>query len=173
MRAPLNLESLETRECPAFVKSFANGTLRITFDNEVSTGQAVTISAANGHVTLNERATKIPASAVTKIVAVGSDLDNWIDLRYVSTGTGFRGLNGKVTLNGGGGNDVLTGSQFGDKVAGGGGFDQLFGGNGNDVLDGGAGDDWIYHGYGADTIIVGNGNDWIDRLEPLDVTRTA
>ena len=174
MKPHLSLESLETRECPAFVKSFIHGTLRIAFDNEAATGQSVVVSAVNGRVTLNEHVTRIWASAVRQIVVRGSELNNWVDLHFVSTGTGFRRLDGHVTLKGRGGDDVLIGSQFGDTISGGDGFDQLNGWNGNDRLDGGAGDDWVTHGYGADTIYVGPalGNDWIDRLEPIDRIET-
>lgn len=173
MTARLHAETLEARECPAFVKSFVGGHLRITFDNEMATGQSVVVSAVNGRVTLNEIPTKILASSVTRITVVGSDLDNRIDLHFISTGTGFRKLDGKVTIKGGGGNDVLDGTQFGDTILGGGGFDQIHAGEGNDTIDGGAGDDWIYPWLGADTIVIGNGSDWLDRLEPIDVTRPA
>lgn len=173
MPARLSVEALESRECPAFVRSFAAGHLRIVFDNELATGQAVTISSINGRVTFNERPTKLLASAVRKITVVGSDLDNWIDLHFVSTGTGFRGLNGKVVVRTGGGNDVLMGTQFGDRLDGGDGFDQLWGNNGNDTLLSGPGDDSIYPGYGADTVYLGPGSDWHDVLEPIDVTVPA
>ena len=63
---------------------------------------------------------------------------------------------GQVTLLGGGGRDVLVGSEFvddyidggagDDQIAGFGGNDVLVGGAGNDVIDGGAGDDVIW-GY--------------------------
>lgn len=169
MPAHLSVEHLEARECPAFARAFTGGHLRIVFDNELATGETVTVSSYNGHVTLNERPTKILASAVRRITVVGSDLDNRIDLHFVSTGTGFRGLNGKVSVRSGGGDDVLMGTQFADKLDGGEGFDQLYGGKGDDTLNSGAGDDWIYPGYGADTIYIGPGNDWHDVLEASDV----
>ena len=43
-----------------------------------------------------------------------SDKNNWIDLRFVSTATGFRRLNDKVKVVAGGGDDVIFGTQFGD-----------------------------------------------------------
>lgn len=160
--------TLEAREVPAFVTHIAAGNLRIVFNNDGATAQSVVVSAVNGRVTLNERPTAIRAANVRTITVVGSDLNNFIDLRFVSTGTGFRKLDGKATLLGKGGDDVLIGSQFGDKLDGGDGFDQLMGGNGNDTLNGGAGNDWLYPGYGDDTILVSPGNDWMDRLEPGD-----
>lgn len=160
-------QTLEAREVPAVITTFRSGNLRIAFNNDGATAQSVVISSVQGKVTLNERPTAIRAAAVKSITVVGSALNNFIDLRFVSTGTGFRGLNGKVSLLGNGGDDVLIGSQFGDKLSGGEGFDQLMGGNGNDTLNGGNGHDWIYPGEGNDVIVRSPGNDWID-LGPDD-----
>lgn len=55
-----------------------------------------------------------------------------------------------VSIVGGNGDDVLTGSDFAD---------YLSGGLGNDTLVGGAGDDTLVGGGGADTLIGGDGND--------------
>lgn len=163
-----SLQVLETRDVPAYLMSFGGGELRITFDNNAGSAQSVQVSAVNGHVTLNDHATNVLATNVKAITVVGSDLNNTIDLRFVSTGTGFRKLDGHVTLSGNGGDDVLIGSQFADSINGGAGFDQLYGGDGNDTVDGGAGDDWLYPGYGNDTIIQTKTPDWCDRLEPGD-----
>ena len=167
-RAKLGVESLERRDTPAAITTFSSGELRIAFDENVSTGQSVQISSANGLVTINDRSMQIAASEVRKITVVGSNRDNFIDLRYVSAAAGFRKLDGQVTLQGRGGNDVLIGSQFGDRLSGGAGFDQLYAGAGNDRLDGGAGDDWLYPDFGNDTIIQRAALDWCDRLEPGD-----
>lgn len=167
-RLGTTFQALEARVVPAFVTRMNAGHLKIVFNNDSTTDQSVVVSAVNGKVTLNEHPTRFKASAVRSITVVGSDLGNFIDLKFVSTQTGFRRLDGKVKLYGNGGDDVLFGSQFGDKLSGGDGFDQIFAGNGNDTLDGGAGTDWLYPGYGDDTILVSPGNDWMDRLEPGD-----
>ncbi len=167
-RLGTTFQTLEAREVPAFVTGFSAGNLRIVFNNNGATAQSVVVSAVNGKVTLNERPTAIPAAAVRSITVVGSSLNNFIDLRFVSTGTEFRNLDGKITLSGNGGDDVLIGSQFADKISGGDGFDQLFAGNGNDTLNGGNGHDWLYPGYGYDVIVRSPGDDWWDRLEPGD-----
>lgn len=73
-----------------------------------------------------------------------------------------------VTLNGGGGNDLLTsgsgndllhGEEGDDRLVGGKGDDVLFGGAGKDVLIGGPGNDVLRGGYGKDTLTAGSGND--------------
>lgn len=66
-------------------------------------------------------------------------------------------LTGRVTLQGGGGGDLLLGSEADDDLDGGAGIDELRGGKGDDVL---AGDD------GADRLTCGDGT---DRAE-LDLT---
>ncbi len=147
---------------PAFVTSFHSGNLRIVFNNDATTAQSVVISAINGKVTLNERAIHVKSSAVRSITVIGSDFNNFIDLHFVSTGTGFHRLDGKINLQGKGGDDVLMGSQFADKLSGGDGFDQLYAGKGNDTLNGGNGDDWIYGGYGKDVVIPSQGHDFVD-----------
>ncbi len=57
---------------------------------------------------------------------------------------------GNVTIDGGGGNDVLWGNA---------GNDMLIGGSGNDTLHGGAGADTLYGGAGTDIVDGGSGND--------------
>jgi VCBS repeat-containing protein len=60
------------------------------------------------------------------------------------------GIADGVTLNGGNGNDIMTGT---------GGEDHLDGGNGNDILYGMDGHDWLYGGNGTDSLYGGDGND--------------
>jgi Ca2+-binding RTX toxin-like protein len=55
-------------------------------------------------------------------------------------------------LAGGDGNDTLAGAGGGDSIVGGSGNDQIAGGSGNDTLDGGAGADLLQGGSGVDTL---------------------
>jgi hypothetical protein len=64
-----------------------------------------------------------------------------------------------VTLGGGNGNDLLTGTGGEDRLAGDSGNDRLFGLGGHDRLDGGRGDDQLDGGSGIDLLIGGQGND--------------
>lgn len=78
-----------------------------------------------------------------------------------------------ITINGMGGNDVITVSSLVTKpciintgdgnvsVVGGSGNDTISGGKGNDTIDGGAGDDVIFVGDGASYVMGGPGNDAI------------
>jgi len=64
-----------------------------------------------------------------------------------------------TTLNGGNGDDNLTGGSGAGTLRGGNGNDRLAGGNGNETLFGGNGDDSIDGNKGADTGVLGNGDD--------------
>ncbi|GAA0591723.1 hypothetical protein GCM10009416_32660 [Craurococcus roseus] len=76
-----------------------------------------------------------------------------------------------INLQGGAGNNVLTGGTLADTISatsgnnvlnGGGGDDTVTGGGGNDTIDGGAGADSLLGGDSDDTITGGAGNDRLD-----------
>ncbi|QCN96116.1 DUF4347 domain-containing protein [Azospirillum argentinense] len=79
-------------------------------------------------------------------------------------------LSGGLTMNGGGGADVLTGTAQADSLKGGNGDDTLNGGAGNDTLNGEAGTDVLDGGAGDDIFLDPNG-DVIKTLESGDVIR--
>jgi Ca2+-binding RTX toxin-like protein len=61
----------------------------------------------------------------------------------------------QLTVNGGGDNDVIVGSQGNDTINGDEGDDVLLGGNGNDTMGGGTGTDYIDGGAGTDSATGG------------------
>jgi uncharacterized membrane protein YgcG len=65
------------------------------------------------------------------------------------------------TIQGGLGDDTITGGGGNDTIQGGPGNDIINGGNGNDTIDGGPGNDQIAGGWGVDTINAGDGDDVI------------
>jgi Ca2+-binding RTX toxin-like protein len=67
------------------------------------------------------------------------------------------------TLEGGPGNDTITGGSGADHIEGGPGNDVLFGGAGDDTLEGGPGDDTLTGGLGADRFEGGPGTNTIVR----------
>ena len=69
-----------------------------------------------------------------------------------------------VNLDGGAGNDTVTGSALGDILLGGDDNDRLIGGNGDDQLFGGTGDDRFIWNPGDDTDLV-EGGDGFDTAE--------
>ncbi len=93
----------------------------------------------------------------------------------INLGEGFDIYNGTGgsggTVDGGAGDDNLTGTPGADELSGGDGDDTLVGGYGNDTLNGGlgadqltgnAGDDSIYGEAGNDSIDGGDGSDTVD-----------
>ena len=78
--------------------------------------------------------------------------------------TAFDSLIGDVRmfLNGGNGNDTITGSRDGDSIRGDNGDDSLIGGLGNDNVDGGDGNDSLNGLDGNDTLLGNIGNDLLD-----------
>jgi Ca2+-binding RTX toxin-like protein len=71
------------------------------------------------------------------------------------------GFTDPMTVNGGGGNDLLISGDGPDLVLGGDGSDSLWGIGGDDVLLGGAGSDDLIGGDGNDVMIGGSGNDML------------
>ena len=94
--------------------------------------------------------------------AVFSSRNNRINLGSTSrqnTRDGNDILIGIENVNGGGGNDIITGNRSANKLNGGNGNDTLYGGLGNDRLVGGGGIDTLTGGIGNDILKGGRGND--------------
>ncbi|MBW4468255.1 MAG: hypothetical protein KME07_22745 [Pegethrix bostrychoides GSE-TBD4-15B] len=90
-----------------------------------------------------------------------------VKIRLVRLSKGRRLRNVTLTV----GDDLFSGSRFGDVIRGGAGDDQIWGLNGNDVINGNLGEDAIYGGrqndaidggLGADELYGESGNDILD-----------
>jgi Ca2+-binding RTX toxin-like protein len=106
----------------------------------------------------------VDVSAVTGAARIVGD---WQNNRLDFSTTTFVG---KLTIDGGGGQDSIIGSAGDDSIDGGSWGDQtLSGGNGNDVLHGGTGTDQLAGGVGDDTFRVsghlGSGFEGYDRYD--------
>jgi serralysin len=129
----------------------------------------MTASAVNEVANVNWNGSEITGllnNALISIETVNLDMglgDDW--LVYSSTAgvevnlsiglaTGFNQATAIENVIGGSGNDVITGSEFGNKLNGAAGDDTIRGGQGNDNLTGGLGNDTFVYaaGDGADTI---------------------
>lgn len=71
-------------------------------------------------------------------------------------------FNFEANIDGGDGNDVLTGGAGSDHLRGRGGNDRLYGGGGADWVAGDAGNDQLFGGSGNDVLIGGAGDDTLD-----------
>ena len=74
-----------------------------------------------------------------------------------------------MTIDGGSGNDLLTGGGGRNVIIGGTGNDILYGDGGDDVLLGGDGNDDLFGGSGNDVLVGGNGSDILDGGTGRDV----
>jgi hypothetical protein len=86
----------------------------------------------------------------TATTVTGTPADDTIDCSAASPGK---------TIDGFGGNDTITATQFNDVVTGGEGNDTITGLGGNDTISGNTGNDTISAGDGDDTITGSEGND--------------
>ena len=155
-RAAEHIESLETRRLLAVSLSTNVLTITGTSGNDnvtVTQGSSIT-------VTLNGKKTSYKATRVNAIRVEGGNGNDNIDLGNDVTR--------RATINGGAGNDRISGTANSDNITGGdgddrisgqGGSDFISGDAGRDKLSGGSSDDMIYGGAGDDTLAGGNGND--------------
>jgi Ca2+-binding RTX toxin-like protein len=152
-----------------------NGVLQIKLQGNADVKVGVD---ENGNVLINGQPMGDPpvkAGDIKGINVEGGTGDNEIDLSGV-TWDKFPGISVytppySVQINGGSGDDTITGSGLGNKIDGGAGNDtingggwpdNIKGGDGDDQIDGGFGDDFIYGGVGNDIIDGGGNDDLID-----------
>jgi hypothetical protein len=74
-----------------------------------------------------------------------------------------------MTIDGGSGNDLLTGGGARNVIVGGTGNDTLYAAAGDDILLGGDGNDDLFGGDGNDVLVGGNGNDILNGGNGRDV----
>jgi len=92
-------------------------------------------------------------NALLKAALLGGDdtiTGNSKDGNYLEGGLGNDRITGNTA------DDMLNGDEGDDQLFGMAGDDVLFGGDGNDVLDGGTGLDWMIGGNGDDTYVLDN-----------------
>jgi T1SS-143 domain-containing protein len=128
-----------------------------------SNSAAGSLSSANGDVIL------VTSTNITASVNGGNGDDVMIGTAGADTLVGGRGydviygLDGNDNLTGDGGTgsyvNFLDGGAGNDTLTGGGDLDFLLGGSGNDTLNGGSGSDFLLGGLGNDTLIGGAGDD--------------
>ena len=178
-RATHAAECLETRVLPTVAALLIGTELNVVTDGAdsitVRTNATFQVEILANGVVLNTAPT-VNASAIQKLVVTGSDAANVIDLSGV-TAAQFT-LLPSILVNGGDGNDSITGSpdlpnsllggDGTDVLLGGGVNDSLDGGNGADTLTGGVGNDTLRGGNGIDSLIGDSGNDQLDGGDGAD-----
>ena len=103
-------------------------------------------------------------SAVTQVSVDGGDGNDviWID-------SSLDPMSYATTLNGGAGDDVITGGGGVDLIDAGDGNDKVYGNGGNDVVNAGVGRDSVWGGIGNDNLTGAAGNDKLNGEAGNDV----
>ena len=136
-----HVERFEPRCYLSISSVFTTGALSIVSDGADGIAVAadmdgnVTVNGTTLMVPIDGTPTAIAANSVTTLNVTGGAFKNVIDLSGV-TAAAFPSLSA-VNVDGGMGNDKITGSEFADNILGSGGNDLLNGGAGNDTLVGG------------------------------------
>ncbi len=141
----LGLEQLEVRQLLAI--DYVGGILTVTGtpqDDVVSVTQDGTTLSVND----NGVVTNYNSLGVQQLTVHGLEGKDRLTLGFGVLG---------ATLDGGPGDDILTGGTGNDTLLGGDGDDELYGREGNDTLDGGAGFDKLYGEGGDDSILSRDG----------------
>ena len=125
--------------------------------SDTTTNQVDTVweSAAEGTDLMNFSAMSTPVTVNLTIDTVAT-----MSHRIVKTGTSGQAANFE-NVNGGLGNDNITGNAVHNVIYGNGGNDTLNGGDGSDQLDGGAGNDLLIGGNGGDILSGGAGDNYL------------
>lgn len=161
-----------------------DGQLTVTMPNESELVVEVPASGTQRFLTIREshritqRVSLIGTDfeQVERVLVQGSEQADEIDLRQMTRAV-FPNLV-TVTILGGGGDDVIQGTELADTIEGGEGNDAIEAGEGNDRVTGGTGlgNDRLDGGVGADTLTGGSGRDTLlggadnDLLQAGDAT---
>ena len=189
-RLHAQLESLEPRLALAVSQTY--GTWSITGDSDPAHPNDTILVDRNPANAAQLRAivngvvvSTIRESRVTTIRIFGGTGDDTITINIpgntrirtiLDGGTGndtITGGDGSDTILGGPGNDTLSGGRGNDTLRGGAGADSLAGGLGNDTLQGDAGRDILRGGAGQNTLDGGAGIDTFYGARPNDRVRLA
>jgi Ca2+-binding RTX toxin-like protein len=119
-------------------------------------GDVVTISRLLNNIVVVSTISGLKSFAVSAVNEIRVDTRGGNDI--VAT---LPNVTKPMAIDGGAGNDVLTGGGGANKITGGVGNDLLYGADGADVILGGDGNDLLFGGAGRDLLIGGDGADTI------------
>jgi Ca2+-binding RTX toxin-like protein len=161
-RRQLGFESLESRRLLASTASFnaITGALSVTGDtannNLVVTYQ---LSGSTNYLVVQDSGVNlisfpsVPASSVKSVTVAANSGNDSVSLATVASNV-FTQLTATPVVDGGSGNDTITGSKLADLLYGVDGIDTLIGIDGADYLYGGNDGDGLYGDYGNDSASV-------------------
>ena len=154
----LNVEQLESRRLLAVDFAFDSMSGALVIDDRSTHVDAITVTSVDHApaptVVINGTDTGLYAAEVQSLRIYGGPGDDTIDLTALRRDSFTALTDGTVAVFGGGGNDILRGTELADYLSGGNDDDQLFGSVGDDVLSGNEGVDWVDGEDGHDVISV-------------------
>jgi uncharacterized delta-60 repeat protein len=158
-------EAFDTAEVTVLAEgaTLIDGVLNVIGNS--TTNDSVIITQSGGNISVNATFNSgdpdvFDGDDVEEIVIVMGSGNNIVVVSGVVTQPlTIDGGAGNDLISGGGGDDTLIGGEGNDILHGNGGDDMLLGGNGNDDLLGGAGNDSLVGGEGVDIVSGGAGND--------------
>ena len=134
----------------------------VTVDRDTANDSDPIVDPAPGCSTTTAGETYVCDGVVRVVANAGGDDDDLDASGLTDT---------PATLNGGDGDDSLSGGDAADTVNGEAGSDGVDGGAGNDTVDGGADADFASGGGGDDTVNGGSGDDFVFGDDGNDVVR--
>jgi Ca2+-binding RTX toxin-like protein len=181
-----SIESLESRTLLSVTSIFDPLTGDLDISSDASDVIVVSMDAATNEVLVNDEAVDdteggtVTADELTSVTVEAGPGDDVVDLSDLDPGT-FPDLIGTdVSISGGEGADLITGSGLDDLIDGDAGNDTIdgqigddsvWGGDGHDSLLGDAGDDTLNGEQGDDTLNGGGGSDFLSGEDGDDVVR--
>lgn len=149
------------------VGGVGDGALDMVAVAGTSGNDKITVALSGGAVTvtgLTAKVTIMHAETDDVLVVTSFGGNDTINAGTLPSGIGLRleGGTGNDTITGNAGHNTLDGEDDNDKLNGGGGNDSLNGGSGSDTLNAGAGDDTLDGGADNDNLDGGTGNDAVD-----------
>ena len=180
MKRPTILAALATALAASFAATAVPAQAAVSSASIVGGAATLNLDGADDNVTVSVSGGLLVHGQTTGGLNSGSDWDSATagDQTVPANGTFVVVVNGgdgndslavlaknseivTAALNGGSGDDVLTGSDTGDSLEGSDGNDRLVGAKGTDVMSGGTGNDALVwnNGDGSDFIEGGDGND--------------
>ena len=172
-----SIESLESRTLLSVTSIFDPLTGDLDISSDASDAIVVSMDAATNEVLVNDQAVDdteggtVTADELTSVTVEAGPGDDVVDLSDLDPGT-FPDLIGTdVSISGGEGADLITGSGLDDLIDGDAGNDTINGGDGDDKLNGSGGDDEMLGGANNDTLNGGGGSDFLSGEDGDDVVR--
>lgn len=157
------LPTILANPCGAAISaSMEDGFLRIASD----AADDIVVTAAGGEVLANGASLpggSVSASDVESLAVIGGPGENLLDLSGVTADAGFSNLSGPVVIEGGAGDDGISGGGFGHVIDPGPGDDVAFGAGLTDRFVWSPGD-------GDDEFVGGDSLDFLDVIVPDDST---